>query len=258
VVAGPVASGQAAPGLDIPDNNATGINSTIALNQPGLAGRIKAGIGITHTFIGDLEVELVSPSGDKALIHNRQGGNQDNIGQTYDSAANPALAALTGKPAAGNWELRVRDLDRQDSGKLDHWNIEIELDGTGNQVERHEVEPNLNIPDKDAAGISSTLAFANQGTTRQVKLAVQIEHTFIGDLRVELVSPSGRRALIHGQTGGNADNLSLTLDSSAPSSALLPVVGQPVQGNWVLRVADLVGQDVGKLKKWSLELTPQQ
>jgi M6 family metalloprotease-like protein len=257
-VAGRVATGEAAPGLDIPDNNSTGVASAIALNQAGVARRIKAGIGITHTFIGDLEVELVSPSGDKALIHNRQGGNQDNIGQTYDSAANPALAALTGKPAAGKWELRVRDVDRQDVGKLDRWNIEIELDGTGNQVERHEVEPNLNIPDKDAAGISSTLAFANQGTTRQVKLVVQIEHTFISDLRVELFSPSGRRALLHAQTGGDADNLSLTLDSSAPASALLPLVGQPVQGNWILRVADLVGQDVGKLKKWSLELTPQQ
>jgi subtilisin-like proprotein convertase family protein len=47
------------------------------------------------------------------------------------------------------------------------------------------------------------------------------------------------------------------LDSNAPASPLLPLVGQPVQGNWVLRVFDLVKQDVGKLKKWSLELTPQ-
>jgi subtilisin-like proprotein convertase family protein len=30
-----------------------------------------------------------------------------------------------------------------------------------------------------------------------------------------------------------------------------------VQGNWVLRVTDVVAQDTGKLKKWSLELTPQ-
>jgi M6 family metalloprotease-like protein len=258
VATGQVASGQASPNLTIPDNTPAGVASAIALNQAGFARRIKAGVGITHTFIGDLEVELVSPSGDKALIHNRQGGNQDNLQQTYDSSANPALAALTGKPAAGNWELRVRDLDNQDVGKLDTWSIEIEVDGTANQVERHEVEPNLDILDNNPTGVSSALAFSNQGTTKQVKVSVQIEHTFIGDLRIELFSPSGRRAILHGQTGGGADNLNLVLDSNAPSSPLLPVVGQPVQGNWILRVVDTVAQDSGKLKKWSLELTPQQ
>ena len=256
-VTGQVATGQVSPGLPIPDNNPAGVTSAISLNQAGVARRIKTGVGITHTYVGDLEVELVSPSGEKAVIHSRQGGNQDNLLQTYDSAANPALAALTGKPAAGNWELRVRDLDNQDTGKLDRWNLEIELDGTGNQVERHEVEPNLDIPDNNPTGVSSSLAFANQGTTRQVKAVVQIEHSFIGDLRVELFSPSGRRALIHAQVGGGADNLTLNLDSNSPSSPLQPLVGQPVLGSWVLRVADLVGQDVGKLKKWSLELTPQ-
>ena len=257
VATGQTASGQASPGLQIPDNNQAGVSSSIALNQAGFARRIRAGVDIKHTFIGDLEVELVSPSGEHALIHNRQGGGQDNLRQTYDSAANPALAALTGKPAAGNWELRVRDLDAQDTGRLDTWNIEIEVDGTGNQIERHETEPNLDIPDNNPIGVSSSLAFTNQGTARQVKLAVQIDHTYIGDLRVELVSPSGRRALLHAQTGGSADNLVLSLDSNTPASPLLPLVGQPVQGNWVLRVTDVVAQDTGKLKKWSLELTPQ-
>lgn len=252
-----VVRSEVSPGLGIPDNSAAGISSAITLNQPGLAQRIRAGVDITHTYVGDLQVELVNPSGDKALIHNRQGGNQDNLRQTYDSAANPALAALTGKTAAGNWELRVRDLEGQDVGRLDAWNLEIELDGAGNQVERHEVEPNLAILDNDPTGVSSSLAFSNQGTTRQVKLAVEIEHTFIGDLRVELFSPTGRRATLHSQTGGGDDNLTLALDSNSPSSPLLPLVGQAVQGNWVLRVTDLVGQDTGKLKKWSLELTPQ-
>lgn len=255
--AGQVVTGEVNPGLAIPDNNQAGITSSIALNQPGLARRIRTGVGITHTYIGDLQVELVSPSGDRALIHDRQGGNQDNLQQTYDSVANPALAALTGKTAVGNWELRVRDLDGQDVGKLDAWKIEIEVDGGGNQVERHEVEPNLPIPDNNPVGVSSSLAFANLGTTRQLKFAVQIQHTYIGDLRVELLSPSGRRALLHAQSGGETDNLVLSLDSNTPSSPLLPLVGQPVQGNWVLRVTDVVGQDAGVLQKWSLELTPQ-
>jgi subtilisin-like proprotein convertase family protein len=256
-VVGQVVTAEVTAGLAIPDNNPAGISSKLVFNQAGLTRRIRAGVGITHTFIGDLQVELVSPSGEKALIHDRKGGDQDNLQQIFDSSANTALAALLGEPAAGNWELRVRDVVGQDTGMLDNWKLEIELDGLGSQVERHEAEPNLDIPDNDASGISSSLAFANAGTTRQIKLAVQIEHTFIGDLRVELFAPNGRRAILHAQTGGDADNLTLNLDSNSPSSPLLPVVGQPVQGSWVLRVTDLVGQDVGKLKKWSLELTPQ-
>jgi len=256
-VVGQVVTLEVTPGISIPDNNPAGISSKLVLNQTGLTRRIRAGIGITHTFIGDLQVELVSPSGDRAMIHDRKGGDQDNLRQTFDSSANAALATLIGKPAAGNWELRVRDIAGQDTGKLDTWKLEIELDGLANQVERHELAPDLPIPDADPTGVSSSLAFANQGTTRQVKFTAQIEHTYIGDLRVELLSPNGRRAIVHAQTGDDADNLTLNLDSNSPSSALLPLVGQPVQGNWVLRVTDLVGQDVGRLKKWSLELTPQ-
>ncbi len=104
-----------------------------------MARRIKTAVGISHSFIGDLQVELVSPSGDRALIHDRQGGGTDNLRQTYDSVRQPALAALIGKPAAGNWELRVRDLVGQDTGKLDAWKIELEAGWAGNQVESHEV-----------------------------------------------------------------------------------------------------------------------
>jgi len=256
-VVGQLVTAEVNPGIAIPDNNTAGISSKIALNQAGLTRRIRAGVGITHTYIGDLQVELVNPSGDRALIHDRKGGDQDNLRETYDSSVNTTLAALLGKPVAGDWELRVRDVVGQDVGKLDGWKLEIELDGLGSQVERHDAEPNLNIPDADPTGVSISLTFANAGTTRQVKFTAQIEHTYIGDLRVELLAHNGRSAIVHAQDGGDADNLSLDLDSNSPSSPLLPLVGQPVQGNWVLRVTDLVGQDVGKLKKWGLELTPQ-
>jgi M6 family metalloprotease-like protein len=256
-IVGRLVTAEINPGLAIPDNNQAGISSQLALSQGGLTRRIRTGVGITHTYIGDLQVELVSPSGDKALIYDRKDGDTDNLDQIYDSSTNNSLATLLGKPAAGNWELRVRDLEGRDTGKLDRWKLEIELDGLSNQVERHDASPDLVIPDNNPTGISSALAFVKPGTARQVKLNVEIEHTYIGDLRVELFSPSGRRAVLHAQSGGTTDNLALTLDSDTPSSPLAPLVGQPVLGNWVLRVTDLANDDVGKLKRWSLELTPQ-
>ena len=44
-----------------------------------------------------------------------------------------------------------------------------------------------------------------------------------------------------------------TYDSASPG-VLASMVGQPMQGDWMLSVADRVGQDVGTLNKWRIEL----
>jgi M6 family metalloprotease-like protein len=122
-------------------------------------------------------------------------------------------------------------------------------------VVRAEARPNRRIPDNDPAGISSVLNVNGQGTVRWLRVKVKIRHTHIGDLRVELISPTGRRALLHGQVGGGKDNLDVTYDSTPPS-ALTAMVGQPVQGGWILRVADVLRRSTGTLQRWSLEAKP--
>jgi subtilisin-like proprotein convertase family protein len=87
-----------------------------------------------------------------------------------------------------------------------------------------------------------------------LELTLAVEHPYIGDLRIELVAPSGKAALLHDRAGGRTKDLTLAL-SSATSPALAGLVGQPALGNWVLRVADLAAADVGKLKAWSLRLS---
>jgi subtilisin-like proprotein convertase family protein len=89
---------------------------------------------------------------------------------------------------------------------------------------------------------------------QKITVEVDITHTFIGDLRVVLIAPSGDQAVLHNRTGGTQDNLIVTYDSTATPS-LVALVGQAIQGSWVLRVTDLAGRDVGKLNKWSLEVT---
>ena len=68
-----------------------------------------------------------------------------------------------------------------------------------------------------------------------------------------LIAPSGQQALLHNQFGGSADNLIVSFDSRT-NPVLANLLGQEIQGDWELRVADLVGQDVGKLNRWSMEL----
>lgn len=62
--------------------------------------------------------------------------------------------------------------------------------------------------------------------------------------------------MLHSQLGGGQDNLVVIYDSAAPLSPLSGLSGQPIQGNWTLRVADLARIDVGRLNSWSLEIVP--
>jgi subtilisin-like proprotein convertase family protein len=116
-----------------------------------------------------------------------------------------------------------------------------------------EANPMMVIPDDNAAGIASTISIAQSGTVERIRVSVDIEHSFIGDLRVILTSPAGRRAILHTELGGSQDNLIATYDSASPGE-LASMVGQPMKGDWVLSVFDRAAQDEGTLRRWSIEL----
>jgi len=113
--------------------------------------------------------------------------------------------------------------------------------------------PNVPIPDAQTAGISSVIAITRSGTVAQIKVGVDIEHPFIGDLHVTLRSPGGKLEVLHARLGGGTDNLRATYDSTSPG-LLSGMLGQSMQGSWVLTVADRAAQDVGRLKSWKIEL----
>lgn len=87
----------------------------------------------------------------------------------------------------------------------------------------------------------------------EIKVTVDIEHSYIGDLRVVLMSPAGRSTVLHTQLGGSIDNLVAMYDSTLPGE-LGAIVGQPMMGNWTLNVSYRSKRDTGKLRIWSVEL----
>jgi len=121
------------------------------------------------------------------------------------------------------------------------------------QLATGQAAPNLAIPDNQAAGVSSTINIAKSGTVSGIKDSVNIEHPYIGDLRVTLTSPGGKLEVLHAQLGGSADNLIKTYDSASPG-VLAAMIGQPMKGTWVLNVSDRARVDIGKLRSWSLDL----
>jgi subtilisin-like proprotein convertase family protein len=248
----PVKTFSVAPALAIPDNNVTGVTSTIAVPDSLTVSSVAVGCSVTHSYKGDLVVTLIGPDGTSAMLHNRTGGSADNVITTYAIATAPAqaLSVFNGKNTAGNWQLKVQDLAAQDLGTLNNWTITF----NGEQS----ASPGLAIPDNNATGVTSTLNYAQTGTVASIRVKVGITHTYQGDLQVSLIAPDGTTVLLHNLTGAGTDNLNTEYpDLTAPAQALSAFTGRSIAGAWRLKVADLAGLDVGTLNSWTLSIGAQ-
>ncbi|AZM93478.1 MULTISPECIES: S8 family serine peptidase [Streptomyces] len=77
-----------------------------------------------------------------------------------------------------------------------------------------------------------------------LKVGVNIAHTYIGDLKVDLVAPDGTVYTVHNRAGGSTDNINQTYTVNASSEV--------ANGTWKLRVNDNAGGDTGKIDSWNL------
>ncbi len=236
---------------DIPDNDPAGIVSTLHIPDQGKIETIQVRVELTHTYIGDLVIRLLSPGGQAIPLHNRGEGGTDNIFRTYDETTTLALSTLKGQDVHGTWLLEISDHAPVDQGQLIRWGLEATVVNDG--ALRVESSPGTSIPDNNPIGIADTIAVAESRTINDLVVEVDITHTYIGDLRVELLGPNGAKALLHNRTGQGQDNLTRGY-TLVDSSDLAAFTGQTTNGNWVLEVKDLEGQDIGKLNRWGLTI----
>ncbi|KUO04915.1 M4 family metallopeptidase [Streptomyces caeruleatus] len=102
------------------------------------------------------------------------------------------------------------------------------------------------IPDRGAAVTSPITVSGRTGNApSNLQVAVDIVHTYIGDLKVDLVAPDGTAYTLKAYgTGGSADNLNTTYTVNASSEA--------ANGVWQLRVQDNAAVDTGYINSWKL------
>lgn len=118
-----------APGLEIPDVG-TPVVSSVDIGEQGTINELRIKVNISHTYIGDLRVDLIAPDGTAVVLHNNTGGSANDLAKTYSIQEAPALRALLGKPIQGRWQLRVRDTFRLDIGRLNSWRIAARVGAT--------------------------------------------------------------------------------------------------------------------------------
>ena len=94
------------------------VESPIAVSgRTGSASATTAvAVSITHSYIGDMVVDVVAPDGSVYNLHNRTGSSTDNLRRSY--TVNLSTEALN-----GTWKLRVRDAAAGDVGSIDSWSI---------------------------------------------------------------------------------------------------------------------------------------
>ncbi|RRR99284.1 S8 family serine peptidase [Glycomyces terrestris] len=100
----------------------------------------------------------------------------------------------------------------------------------------------------DRATVNSTLAVACDGTARSNStVAVNITHTWRGDLAISLIAPDGTAyTLKTASSGDSADNVIATYTVN--------LANETAAGTWTLRIVDAYAGDTGTLNSWTLEL----
>ncbi|MEU3771651.1 M4 family metallopeptidase [Streptomyces sp. NPDC032472] len=97
----------------------------------------------------------------------------------------------------------------------------------------------------DNSTVESPITVSRSGNAPStLKVDVNIVHTYVGDLRVDLVAPDGTVYNLRNRSGGSADNIVQSFTVNASSEV--------ASGVWKLRVADLASLDTGYINSWKL------
>ncbi len=104
----------------------------------------------------------------------------------------------------------------------------------------------VQIPDLSTVESTITISGCNRNASATSTIAVNIVHTYIGDLVVDLIAPDGTVYNLHNRSGGSADNINSTYTRNLSS--------EPANGTWRLRVRDAASIDVGYINSWTLTL----
>ncbi|HVK20034.1 MAG TPA: M28 family peptidase [Actinokineospora sp.] len=105
--------------VNIPDN-AAAVESPVTISGCATAPSATAqiAVNITHTYRGDLVIDLVAPDGTAYRLKNSSSDSAANIVTTYS-------ANLSSETSNGTWKLKVQDVAAQDTGRINSWSLTL-------------------------------------------------------------------------------------------------------------------------------------
>ncbi|MFJ2257867.1 S8 family peptidase [Streptomyces sp. NPDC087844] len=102
------------------------------------------------------------------------------------------------------------------------------------------------IADNSTVNSSVTVSGVTGNAPAALSVPVNIVHTYIGDLQVQLVAPDGTAYTLKAYgTGGSTDNINTAYTVNASAEV--------ANGTWTLRVSDNASLDTGYVNSWALQ-----
>ncbi len=122
-----VVQASASPNTAIPDASTSGVTSTITLGaqQRLTIEYVEVVLVAPHTYWSDLEVTLIAPSGTRSVLSPSSYLQSDGEVSGFNDGWRFGSALHLGESSQGTWRLRVRDLQRGDSGRLASWTLKV-------------------------------------------------------------------------------------------------------------------------------------
>lgn len=122
------------------------ITSKISFVEDLPVADVNINLDVTHTYLEDLVISLISPAGTKVVLTSSSCGSLRNINATFDDDGSPftcmnnpaitgvvrplgSLASFNGESLFGEWTLEIRDNAPSDGGSLNAFSLDICVEG---------------------------------------------------------------------------------------------------------------------------------
>jgi len=230
-------------------------NSTCGGTGPN-PGELQNGVAVTGLSAGDdehLVYQIDVPANATNLSFDISGGSGDadlyvRFGSeptlsTYDcrpwrngNTENCSFAT----PSAGTWYVHLVGYTAFNNVSL----VASFVDPDGGGDDSFENNTDVDIPDNSNTGVTSSITSTRSGASGAVTVDVEIIHTWIGDLIVDVIHPDGTVVNLHNRTGRSADDIM--------ESYQIDFGNRDANGEWRLRVRDRANRDVGYIDRWQI------
>lgn len=109
--------------LNFAINNLSPVSTSLNVGTGLNIDHVEVQLNLTHSWVGDLDIKLISPSGTtSSLFHFPENGNDST---NYSPSWTLNSTQHWGETGVGNWTLQITDQDPADSGLFTGWTLTL-------------------------------------------------------------------------------------------------------------------------------------
>ena len=222
----------------IPDQNS--FSDTIYIKRAGKIRSLRISVAISHPYIGDISIKLLSPSGTEVVLRDQKGGNNNDLNVIFQGGT---LDILRGESTKGPWILTVKDHAKEDDGTLDSWSIDL----NGEEESNYTTEIFIpNVISKEVFTSKQECRF--NGRVTKAEAQVDLIHPFIKDLTISITAPSGKEIILHNREESDKPHL----HKRWSNYSLKEFTGESTLGHWILKIKNFNLSSTGTLEHWKI------